>query len=168
MDKRTSNIIKSASTLILSIFGGILYRMGGAAGYNTKFRDFGIPTCMVALMLIFGQYTHPVDFILIICWGAVFGVQTTYWKRKGEDARWYNWLITGFFYSIAMLPLVVAQNWPGVVISGLHTHYIGLGLRTFVCTGLTVMWSEWADDAVIEENGRGFIEIVTLPLLFIG
>ena len=160
--------IRAIGTLALSVVGAILYRMGGAAGFNTKFRDFGIPACMVGVMISFGQFKHWTDLFLILCFGAVFAVQTTYWKKKGTEAKWYNWLFTGLGYSLAMAPIVVAQNWPGMAVPGLHTHYLGFGIRTVACTALTVIWSVKVGNAVWEENGRGFIQIVTLPLLFIG
>lgn len=159
------NKFRALAVALLSIAGGILYRMGGAAGYNTKYRDFGIPTCMVLLMLAFGQW-QPLSLLgLFLSFGAVFGAQTSYFKRKGENAKWFNWLLTGIAYSLAMFPLVLAQSFANI--SGLHTHWLGFGIRTFVCSGLTVLVSQVFGNVVFEENSRGIVEILTLPLLFI-
>lgn len=164
MPKWIQNIIALIGGTVL---GGILYRMGGAAGYNTKFRDFGIPTVAVFVFLFFCWPNLDLTLLsLILTWGAIFGVQTTYWKKKGEDAKWYNWAFTGLGYSVCWLPTVIVQSiWPS---SSLHTHWIGFGLRTFVCTGFTVMVSEMFGNVVFEENGRGWVEILTIPILFIG
>lgn len=159
--------IKSISLIIATAIGGILYRMGGAAGYNTKFRDFGIPTVAVLVFLVWswGNY-HLALLSLIVTWGATFGVQTTYWKKKGVDAKWFNWLFTGIGYSICWIPTVIAQSiWPS---SGIHAHWLGFCIRSLVCTGLTVLVSQLIGNAVWEENARGWVEIITVPLLFIG
>lgn len=160
--------LKNTVTLIVStILGGILYRMGGAAGYNTKFRDFGIPTVAVVVFLIFCWPKFDLTFLsLILTWGAIFAVQTTYWKKKGTDAKWYNWLFVGLGFSICWLPTVIAQSiWPS---NGLHAHWLGFGIRSVICTALTVIVSELIGNAVWEENARGWVEIVTVPLIFIG
>lgn len=159
--------IKDTIALIVgSIVGGILYRMGGAAGFNTKFRDFGIPTVQTGVFLFFVYPNFDWTLLaLVLCWGATFGAQTTYFKKKGTDAKWYNWLLVGLAYSICWCPIVIAQAiWPPAT---LHTHWLGFGIRTFVCTGLTIMASELIGKDVIEENVRGIIEVLTLPILFI-
>ncbi len=162
--KLIKNII---SLIVATILGGIAYRMGGAAGYNTKFRDFGIPTIAILVFLIFCWPHYNLAFLsLILTWGATFGVQTTYWKKKGTDSKWWNWLLTGLGYSICWIPTVIALSiWPSV---GLNTHWLGFGIRSFVCTGLTVSVSQFFGNVVWEENARGWVEIITVPLLFIG
>ena len=35
---------------ILTIASAILYRMGGAEGFNTKWRDLGVPACAIGLL----------------------------------------------------------------------------------------------------------------------
>lgn len=137
----------------LVFLAGVLYRMGGAAGYNTKFRDLGVPCVMIAAMSVLGHF----HWSLFICFGLLFGSLTTYFKKKGANAFWWNWLIVGLAYSLAMLPFtaIVTHNW------------LGFGLRTVVCTTAVVAWSEFVGNAVIEEWGRGAIIIATLPLLFV-
>lgn len=137
----------------LAFLAGVLYRMGGAAGFNTKYRDLGVPCVMLAAMKVLGHF----HWSLFICFGLLFGSLTTYFKKKGADAFWYNWLIVGLAYSIAMLPftIIVTHNW------------LGFGVRVAVLTTLITLWSEFVGNAVIEEWGRGVAIIVTLPLLFI-
>lgn len=158
---------KALATLATTVVGSILYRMGGAAGYNTKFRDFGIPTVQVIQFLVWRMPTYNwTDLSLFLTFGATFGVQTTYWKKKGTDGKWYNWLLTGLGYSVCWLPTVLSQNiWPP---AGVHCHWLGFGIRSVVCTCFTVLVSQLIGKDVMEENARGWTEVLTLPLLFIG
>lgn len=169
-------ILKILSMIALVPLCGLLYRMGGAAKtgkwydfmLNTKTRDFGVPTCLVALFLAWTWPGWDITLLsLILTWGAVFGAQTTYWKR-GPNSRWYNWLFTGMGYAAAWVLTVVAQNIPGHVPGGIHATWLGFGCRFIVLSGITVMVSEIFGNAVWEENARGAAEAFTLPLLFIG
>lgn len=170
-------------TIILSALGAVLYRLGGAAKEGnwydflcqTKTRDFGVPFMMVLIMLVWGQYQNWQTFLgLFLSFGCLFGAQTTYWDfvnkwiGQSEDEKWWNWALTGFGYSLALLPLVVAQNWPGLEPGSFQTHYSGFLVRLVVVSAATALWSEFVGNAVVEENGRGAIELASLPLLFIG
>ena len=76
--------------LCATICSAILYRMGGAEGYNTKFRDFGVPFVGIALL----AYLNPLhaDFktwiAYFLTFGLYFGSMTTYWKKKGTGPYW--------------------------------------------------------------------------------
>ena len=136
-----------------SILSAVLYRLGGwGHGFNTKVRDLGVPSCMMAYMAISGHYTHW----LWLCFILMFGAQTTYFKKDGTDAYWYNWLFVGLAFSISLLPFSTATG-----------HWLGLLYRTLAVTAFTVLWSQLNGKAWIEESGRGFIQIITLPLLFV-
>lgn len=131
--------------IILIVASAVLYRMGGADGYNTKFRDFGCPLAAIASALIVGLR----HWSLFICFWFLFGAMTTYWKRKGEDARWFNWLMTGFMYAMAFLPAVwFLGRWEAFI------------YFTAVLSVATMVWSEMMDDVVWEECGRGAILIL--------
>jgi hypothetical protein len=145
------------ATILASVVAGILYRMGGAEGYNTKFRDFGVPTVGIALMLVlYPHYDWKTLLAYFLTFGLYFGSMTTYWKKKGTDAKWWNWLLTGLGYSVAWLPFAICSgNW------------LGFALRSIVVSVGTMLWSEKIGNAVVEEIGRGVITTVTLPLLLI-
>jgi len=139
------------SLILLSALSAILYRLGGwGHGFNTKVRDMGVPTCMILYMSLAGHW----HWILIVCWGLMFGAQTTYFKKKGSDAKWFNWLFVGLAFSFSMAPYLF--------ISGNITGFV---LRCVIVTVFTVAWSEFIGKAWIEESGRGFIQIIALPLL---
>lgn len=145
--------LKITGTIILSIICAVTYRMGGSGNYPRWTRQVGIMICTISELILLG-YIH---WTLILCAGAIYGLSTTYFKKKGTNAKWFNWMFVGMGFSIAILPLVlVYHNW------------IGFGIRSAVCTLLVVAWSEANGNAVWEEGGRGVIPIITLPFLLIG
>jgi hypothetical protein len=146
-------IAKIFGVVILSIIAGVAYRMGGSGKYPRYVRELAASIALIISMLILG-YFH---WSIILCAGALYGLETTYFKKKGKDATWFNWLLVGLAFSIAVLPIVlVYHNW------------IGFSVRSVICTFLVVYWSETNGNVVWEECGRGIIPIATLPLLLIG
>ena len=140
------------TTIVLSGLAGILYRAGGSSAFNTKFRDLGVPIVVLGWFLILGLY----HWTLLVSSLLLFGALTTYWKKPGTDAKWWNWALTGLGYSLSLLPYaVVFGSW------------VGFSLRIALLTTLTVVWSEVQDVDIIEEFGRGFLIVATLPLLLI-
>ena len=149
--------------IILSLLSGILYRAGGMGKEydakptwipeklrNTKVRDLGIPFVGVLVMVLM----HGLHWIYPLCFLAVFGAQTTYLKKKGQNAKWFNWFLVGLLFSIAWIPFtIVTHNW------------LGFLYRTIIVTVFTTLWSEFNDDVFVEEFGRGFIQTATLFLL---
>lgn len=140
-------------TIAASVLAGIAYRYGGSSNGIRWVREV---TAAIALMLVFIVWNHW-HWTVILCAGALYGLETTYFKKKGTDAKWWNWLLVGLAFSVAVLPVVLVQHL-----------FIGFIIRTLVCTFLVVYWSESNGNVVCEEFGRGVIPIVTLPLLFIG
>ena len=137
-------------SVIFGIASAVLYRMGGSGNYKREIRLYGLPTLMIIYYTITGNF----HWSLIICFGLLFGSLTTYWKKKGTDAKWYNWLFTGLGYSLAMLPYCIATH-----------HFLGFLERTIVVTIFTTVWSQLIGYDIWEEFGRGFIICVTLFLL---
>lgn len=137
--------------IILSIISGIFYRCGGSSKFNTKFRDLGCPTIMLIAMAVLGNH----HWSLLLCFGLLFASLTTYFKRKGKDSEWYNWLLVGLAISLSMLPWAYLTG---------HLH--GFYLRSFILTLGITSWSEAVDNDVLEEFGRGLLIIATLPILF--
>lgn len=148
MSKRLRYIL----TAMIAPISGVLYRMGGSDNFNTKWRDIGVSICVVACLSLLGFF----HWVLLIVFGLQFGSLTTYFKKKGSEARYWNWAIVGLSDGLTMAPIaVVYGNW------------LGFGIRTAVCALLTSTWSSLIGNAVLEENGRGWIRVITLPLLLI-
>lgn len=144
-------ILKIIAVLIASILSAVLYRMGGASGFNTKYRDIGcafITTCLVGYLVAW-------HWSLVLVFGLMWGALSTYWKRT-PNAKWWNWLLTGLGYSLALLPFCIAEG-----------HWLGFFSRTIVLSGLVMIWSELNGNAVWEECGRGALITLTVPLLLI-
>lgn len=155
--------------LFMSILSGLLYRAGGSAKVgkwydfvlNTKARDAGVPAIFVITMILLGHW----HWSLILCFGALWGACTTYNKwvcklfgRKDKSkVYWEGWFITGLFYGLSTLPLIIATG----------DNYTGLFVRSIVLAVITCLWSESIGSDEWEEFGRGFVIIATIPLLFV-
>jgi len=139
----------------LSILSAILYRLGGTSA-GTKWRDAGCPLVALILYIALKGFNLSFLWVYLLTFGLSWGAMTTYWKRKGTDAKWWNWLLTGLGYSLATLPIAFVTG-----------HWIGFGLRILVLSLLTMFWSEKIDWDVAEEMGRGAIFCLTIPLLTI-
>lgn len=133
----------------LVALSSILYRIGGAYGYHTLFRDLGVPACVVSCLLLLNgwNWTIPVSFLLM------YGAMTTYWK-KGPKAYWYHWFFTGLAYAVSWLPYAIVTH--NIISFVLYVIIISIG---------TCLWSEWHDNVVWEECGRGAIVTLFAPLL---
>lgn len=139
--------------MVLAALNGFFYRMGGSGNFPRYFRGLGMVITLIGSMALLGLF----HWSLLICAGALYGLSTTYFKKKGSDAYYWNWLLVGFAFSISILPFCIFNG-----------HWLGFSIRTVVCTALVTLWSQFIGNAVIEEFGRGFICIATLPLLLIG
>jgi hypothetical protein len=150
-------ITKAGLLILLAAISGILYRLGG--WIETKFRDLGCAFIALCSYFLFGLYGQSVLVNIIVylaCFGAMFGALTTYWKKKGQPALWWNWALTGLFYGIASFPLMfVGVNWWAVLV------------RSLVLSAMTVAVSELSDNVWVEEISRGALIILTVPLLTI-
>jgi len=140
------------SVIVASILSSILYRLGGSKDYDTLYRDCGCAavTCLLAGYLLVWSWT------LILCFGLMWGALSMYWKFGRRNSKWYNWLMTGIMYSVAMLPYVIAEEL-----------WIGFISRTIILGALTMIWSELQSNDVKEELGRGALIPLTIPLLMI-
>ena len=139
------NAIHFVPEILLVVASAVLYRMGGAAGYNTKWRDFGCPIAAVASALIIGLC----HWSILITAPISFAVMTTYWKRKGQDASWYHWWTTGLMYAVAFLPVCYFLS-----------HIEAFVFFTIFLSTATAVWSSLVKNVVWEECGRGAILII--------
>ena len=139
------------TVFVLACLAGVVYRLGGyGPPFNTKWRDLGIPALVMAYFTVTGHW----HWSLVPCFLLLFGAQTSYFKRPGQDATAFNWFLVGLAFSFALLPYAWAMDF-----------WAGFGLRMLVVTGFTVAWSCFLGQDWIEEGGRGAIQIITLPLL---
>ena len=139
--------------LIVTILSAILYRMGGAKGYNTKFRDLGCPLANLILLWylgLSGAFLLKIGLFLGV-FLLMFGALTTYWDSLfGYDNFWFH----GFMIALACFPLywLGVQWW--IIIIRCVVLAIGMG-----------WWSKIIGNDVMEELGRGALITLTLPIL---
>ena len=137
-------------TLVGAVLCGVLYRMGGSDTYGTKWRDFGVPTVVTPILGAWTQW----HWSLALCWLLLFASLTTYFKRKGSEARWWNWALVGLAVGLSTFPLALATG-----------EWLPLALRCALLAVLVPVWSCLVGNAVVEELGRGFLIGVTLLVL---
>jgi predicted membrane-bound dolichyl-phosphate-mannose-protein mannosyltransferase len=115
--------------------------MGGAHGYNTKYRDLGCPAVLTGLLwYLFGWH-----WIYILTFGLSFASLTTYWDWLFKKDNFY---MHGFAIGVAVLPLMVTIPLWIILVRCLVTT-VGMGL-----------WSKWIGNDVVEEVGRGVLFIL--------
>jgi hypothetical protein len=157
--------LKILFTLLIAAVGAVLYRLGGAAKTGkwydflcqTKTRDFGVPLCCLGALWIWDGFVLSSWWGYLLSFGATFGAMTTYWKKKGTDAKWWNWMLVGLGISLGFLPYAVSSS-----------DWLGFLLRSGVLTLTITISSTLIGNAVVEELVRGFLAVVTVALMAIG
>ena len=141
---------------IISFCSGILYRLGGKEGFNTRFRDIGCGLVNILTCVLIGLTGGL--FASILAYFFMFGMSwagyASYWGL--DEQKWGFWA-HGLGISLAALPVALLTG-----------HWLSFGLRVIVNTALITIWSQWTSQVDIEEGGRGIIANITLPLLLIG
>lgn len=126
------------ATFIASLLTAVLGRLGGWK--ETKLRDLGIPTVVVALLILLGVRS---PIALFLSFGLMFGALTTYWDFLfGED----NFFMHGFAIGLSLIPVAYTTN-----------HWIGLLCSVTLITLWQGIWSKLISWDVLEEFGRYFI-----------
>ena len=146
-------MVKILCLIIIACASAILYNWGGrGAPFNTKVRDWGCPIAVINALVLMGHNHWSLAITFFTLWAAL----TTYWKKKGTDAKWYNWLATGAGYGFALLPF----SW----ITGCLFGWLCYTLNVAV---LTCILSQSINNVVWEERARGFVLVMCLPLLYV-
>jgi len=145
--------------ILYSLLSGLLYRLGGIGKpFNTKIRDFGIPT----LAILYLSKYHLSWWIGMATFVLAFGMLVTYWDKWGtDDVEWYEWALTGFGYGISFITYPIAMG-----------HWRGFIIRTLLLTLFMPLWKRYQpkikifhDKADLDEIGVGFVYFITLPLI---
>lgn len=139
-----------ASTIICTVASAILYRLGGAKGFDTKYRDVGCPIVFLAWF----TSTHPVHGIEYLFYLPIFGLMwgalTTYWDWLfGFDNYWFH----GFMIGMSTLFLF----WVGIA------WWMILGYSLLLAILMGGWCSIWKND-ILEEMGRGAFIIIAAAL----
>lgn len=169
--------IKKVVILIASIVGAILYRLGGIGGkyFKSWMRDWLIPPLAYGLLFWLKQPTNLLGWLMVLPAIALTGgALTTYWddsKDQTKDfiARMINWMypkdnlyLHGLFVGLGAFPLIWAGfAWWLILIRAVILALFMGGLNWLVHK-YKIKYSDW-----VEELGRGFAIVVTIPLLLI-
>ncbi len=143
----------------LSIVGAILGRLGGKKGFNTKFRDIGLPCVFGLYLWHLGVFKGIFSLIWLIPSLILMTLALTtyrYFLPKPKDYSWWHYSLHGFMVSSAVFPLMFSSG-----------HWLGFGMRCIVNSILVGLWSHFISQDDLEEGGRYFIIIATIPLLLI-
>lgn len=145
-------ILKLILTFIGAVLSGYLGRLGGKDNSSTLYRDIGCSLVCCAVLALWGGFSWTLVFVF----GAMWGALSTYFKKKGEPVRWYNWIFVGIAFCVACLPYVLAI--------GL---WAGFGIRMLILPLAVMGWCVVIGKDWLEEFGRYFILVITIPLLFL-
>ncbi len=145
--------IKQIILLILPFIGAILNRLGGMAGMNTKFRDFGVALVGFFVIILLGikvaWWIHLISFLLF------FSALTSYEYGMNTD----NFYLHGFFTSFAYLPYAIAAHLWVMFIVRVIIATVSIGGVNYFVNKYKWKHSDW-----VEELSRGGILIGTLFL----
>lgn len=128
------------------------YRMGGSSNGKRWMREIGVGLAeIIALTILFGW-----NWWGLLIMGTIF-LETTYFKRKGTEATWLNWLLVGLSFALVPLPYIIADG---------H-HWIGFLWRTAFIVPFVCIWRTIIGQVTWEEGMSGGIQVLSLLLLLI-
>ena len=137
----------------LTAVNSTLYRMGGSAAFDKLWRRIG---CALVTTVMIGLAVQW-HWLLIIHSLILYGCLTTYLSEfvpPDDNVCGIEWFLTGIIYGLAALPLIWAGfSWVWVIVRTL-----ALGIA--ICA-----WSNYEDNAVREELGRGLLLGLSVFLL---
>lgn len=146
-------ILKILGTILLSALAGYLYRLGGAASAHARWlRQVGVGVAVTGTLLIWFGFS----WWIFLCLGTAF-IESTYFKKKGTDAKWWNWALVGLVFALVPLPFVIANGhiWKGFL------------LRTLLLIPSTTLIGTFVGNVDWSEGLRGALQILSLFLLLI-
>lgn len=141
--------------ILLAILSGILYRLGGKKGYNTKIRDLGCPLITLVALWFLAGFKFPYWWAYFLTYGLTFAALTTYYDSIfGYD----NFYVHGLGIGLASL-LLIYLDWRLIFLRAVIL-MLGIGLLNKYANKWKLPHSDF-----IEEFGRGALIIITLPIL---
>lgn len=131
--------------ILACILSGILYRMGGAKGYHTLWRDIGCSLVLLCLVGLLNGLNEPF-WGYILTFGFSWLALSTYWDwLVGYDSH----LLHGLGCGLAGIPLVFIGVPVWIVF-----------LRLTICSLGMWLWSKYVTNDVKQEMGRGVFFII--------
>jgi hypothetical protein len=88
---------------VFMFLSGLFGRMGGAKGYDTKWRDLGCPAVFLAAFFWYFGWAPAFWWAYLAAFVLMFGALTTYWDEVfGYDNMWFSGAVVG----VAAVPLL--------------------------------------------------------------
>ena len=117
----------------LAILRGVLGRMGGAEGYDTKYRDIGCSLTIAAdWAIILGWYSH-IWWVYLLIFGLHWAAFCTYWdKIFKKDNFWFS----GFVVGLCIAPVLFID-------SGLLWVILLRAVMLCIAWGVLNKWLPW-------------------------
>lgn len=130
------------------------YRFGGSSNGIRWVREIAVSVAeIVALTILFGW-----NWWSLLIMGTAW-LMTTYFKKKGTDAKWWNWLLVGCVFAIMPLPQAIA------LAVAHHPIWVGLFLRSIFIIPFTCLWCTFVGNVQYSEGVRGGSQILSLLIL---
>lgn len=143
--------LKVIATVFIAAFCGWAWRFGGSKNGIRWVREAATGASLILALTTW--YGWSIWYIPIM--GFAF-IESTYFKSKGSDARWYNWMFCGMLYAVIPLPAVIVSHlWVGFVV------------RSIVLIPVITLWRTFQGNVQWSEAGVGVWQIITLPLLMV-
>lgn len=144
-------ILKIAATIALAALCGWMFRLGGAASAHARWlRMLGVEVTEFLGLIVWFGWSWWLIPTTALAW-----TECTYFKAKGTEAKWWNWLICGIQYALIPIPLVFLG----------HIPWEGLIDRAIVLIPVITLWRTFQGNVQWSEGGAGGWQIITLPLL---
>ena len=103
--------MKYLGLFLYAISSGVFYRVGGEKNYDTKFRDWGVTwVILIFWCSIIQELTTKTWICLILSSLLSWGALSSYFKKKGEDAKGINWTVVGLINGLASIPMAYELN----------------------------------------------------------
>lgn len=105
----------------LCVLSAILGRMGGAKGFNTKYRDVGCSLIKVVILCLLLGFQWKAWWIYLLIFGLHWAAYSTYWDWLfGYDNFWFS----GFMVGCALFPACLIIPWIWWIIT-IHAILLG-------------------------------------------
>jgi hypothetical protein len=161
METQRENKRRGQMIWLFSAISACMYRAGGMKKpFKSWMRDWLIPAVVIATMILLKGFHISWWWAYLLQYLLLGYALSTYWDFiTGEDNFWLH----GFFCGLGMLPFIFCSiPWWLILIRAIILAISIGGLNLVINKIPWLPFKDWA-----EELFRGFIVIITLPLLFI-
>jgi hypothetical protein len=117
--------------LVLAIISGVCGRLGGAQGFDTKYRDVGCSLIVVVAFCILFGFDFHFTWVYLLVFGLHWAAFSTYWDKIFKyDNLWFSGAMVGvalfpiMFIDIALWWVVIARSIVLCVVWGCLNKYL--------------------------------------------